>query len=197
MKVMGISGSYRKGGVIDQAIDEILAGARENGAETVKRHLIDTHMEFCTNCRTCTQQEGPRRGECVLFDDMSALLDEIENSDALVLGSPMNYGTITAVMKRFIERLVCFVYWPWGMNGPKPRNTRKHKRAVVVASAAMPALMARLMTRMVGPLKDAAGLLGAKVIGVLFIGLAARDPHPEIEERLKKKARRLGRKLVT
>jgi hypothetical protein len=46
-------------------------------------------------------------------------------------------------------------------------------------------------------MKDAAGLLGAKTVGVLFIGFAAQQPHQEIGECARKHARRLGRKLAS
>jgi multimeric flavodoxin WrbA len=196
MKVIAIVGTYRKGGVIDAAVDEILAAAAEAGAEVQKIYLIDRNIEFCTNCRTCTQTEGPGHGECTIADDMRAILDEIEGSDAVVLASPMNFWTVTAVMKRFIERLVCFAYWPWGAAAPKIRNKLKTKRAVVVISSAAPSLLARLMTRMVGLMKGVAGLLGAKTIGVLSIGLAAGEPKQDIGNRARRKARRLGRKLA-
>jgi multimeric flavodoxin WrbA len=195
-KVTAIVGTYRKGGAIDTAVDEILAAAGEAGAETAKIYLLDKHIDFCTNCRTCTQQEGPKRGECPIADEMSGILDQMERSDALVFASPMNFWTVTALMKRFIERLICYAYWPWGTHGPKMRNTLKNKRAVVVVSSACPSLLARLMTRMVGLLKGCAGLFGAKAIGVLFIGLAAGEPKPEIGSRARKKARRLGKKLA-
>ena len=58
MKVTAIVGSYRKGGTVDRVIDEILAAAREAGAETTKIYLIDKHIEFCTNCRECTQRKA-------------------------------------------------------------------------------------------------------------------------------------------
>jgi hypothetical protein len=45
-------------------------------------------------------------------------------------------------------------------------------------------------------IKNASGLLGAKRIGVLFIGLAAREQQQDIGERARKKARYLGKKLV-
>jgi multimeric flavodoxin WrbA len=195
-KITAIVGTYRKGGAIDSAVDEILSAAKEAGAEVGKIYLTDRHVEFCTNCRCCTQIEGPRRGECLIADDMSSLLDEIEKSDALVLASPMNFFTVTAVMKRFIERLVCYAYWPWGEHAPKMRIQEKNKRAVLVASSAAPALLGRLTTRMIGLLKTAAAVFGAKTVGVLFIGLAAQEQYPEIGRRARKKARRLGRKLA-
>lgn len=37
---------------------------------------------------------------------------ETDSADALVLASRVNVGTVTAVMKRFSERLVACAYWP-------------------------------------------------------------------------------------
>lgn len=195
-KITAIVGIYRKGGAVDTAVDEILAAAREAGAETNKIVLLDKHIEFCTNCRTCTQQPGERRGECPIKDDMADILDEIERSDAIVLASPMNFWSVTAIMKRFIERLVCYAYWPWGSGTPQVRSKRKPRVAVIVGASAAPAIVARLMTRMAGLLKSCAGLLGAKTIGVLFIGMAATEPKQDIGDRARKKARKLGRKLA-
>ena len=94
---------------------------------------------------------------------MRDVVEQIERSDAIMLASPMNFWTVTAVMKRFIERLVCFAYWPWGKHSPKLRNRRKTKLAVVVISSAVPAIMARLFTGTVGLLKGVAGLLGRRL----------------------------------
>lgn len=197
MKVTAIVGSYRKGGIVDSVIDEILASAQEEGAEVSKIYLIDRHIEFCRNCRTCTQEKGPRRGVCPTDDDMDGILNEVEGSDAVVLGSPMNFGTVTAVMKGFIERLVCFAYWPWGGLGPKVRDKKKERKAVVVTASAAPAFMARMQRGMVKLLKDAAGLLGADTIGVISVGLAARKQKQRISKRTEKKARILGKKLFS
>ena len=196
LKITAIVGTYCRGGIIDSAVDEILASAQEEGAEVSKIYLIDKGIEFCSNCRTCTQKPGERHGECPKKDEMAAILDEIERSDAIVLASPMNFWTVTAVMKSFIERLVCFAYWPWGQPAPKTRDKRRDKRAVVVASCAAPAILARLHTRMIGLLKTAADLLGAKTVGVLFMGFSAMKEHQTLSERNRKKARVLGKKLV-
>ena len=52
--ILGIVGSYRKGGTIDQAVSSVLAAARTNGAETKKIYLKDLNIRFCNNCRRCT-----------------------------------------------------------------------------------------------------------------------------------------------
>lgn len=196
MKITAIVGTYRKGGIIDQTVDEILASAKEAGADISKFYLIDRHIEFCTNCRACTQEEGVERGKCPIADDANAIIDEMVQSDAIVLASPMNFWTVTAVMKRFIERLVCFAYWPWEGHSPKQRINKKQKVAAIVISSAAPAILARLMTRMIGLLKSVANLFGAKTQGVIFVGLAAIEKNQKISDRTKKKARRLGKKLV-
>ncbi len=196
MQVTAIVGSYRKGGIVDSAVDEILASAKEAGADVTKVYLIDKHIEFCRNCRACMQAEGAKRGDCSQVDEMAAILDQIERSDAFVLASPMNFGTVTAVMKRFVERLACYGYWPWETMSPRLRDQQKTKRAVVVASSAAPAFIARLSTQIVGLLKKCAGMLGAGKIDVLFIGLAAKQPAQAITEHTRQQARRLGQKLV-
>ena len=196
MKVTAIVGTYRKQGIIDTVIDEILSSARQEGADVSKIYLIDKHIEFCTNCRTCTQEKGVARGRCILDDDMISILEEIERSDAIILGSPMNFGTVTAVMKRFIERLACLAYWPWGMMSPKQRISTRNRKALIVVSSAAPSILVRLQTGIVGLLKNASVILGAKPSGVLLVGLAARKQHQGINERTRKKAHMAGRKLV-
>ena len=196
-KITAIVGTYRKGGAIDSAVDEILAGAQDAGAEVTIVRLIDKHIEFCTNCRACTQQEGPTRGDCPIKDDMGAILDQIEQSDGLVLASPMNFGSVTAVTKRFIERLVCYAYWPWGTGAPQVRNTEKRRRAVIVASSAAPSLIARFLTPMAGQMKKVVRLLGARKVDLLFVGLSAMQPHHDLAARVQTQGRHLGRKLAT
>ncbi len=195
-KVTALVGSYRRGGIIDQATDEILAGAREAGAETHKVFLLDKRIEFCTNCRSCTQQEGSRRGECVIADDMQEILDILDSSDSLILASPLNYWTVTAVFKRFIERTVCYAYWPWGKHAPSMRSKALNKTAAVVISSAAPSFLVGLMSNVARLMKSYAKALGAKPIGVLKIGMIADKPDVKISERMKAKAKALGKKLA-
>jgi multimeric flavodoxin WrbA len=196
VNVTAVVGTYRPGGVIDAVVEEMLAAAKAAGAEVATIRLTDRHIEFCANCRTCTQQAGQDRGRCPIDDDMPRILDQLERSDAIVLASPMNFWTVTAVMKRFIERLICYAYWPWGKYGPKARGRPATKRAVVIGSSAAAAIMARVLTGMVRLLKTAARLLGARKIDVLWVGLAALEAKQDIGDRFRRKARRLGKKLA-
>ena len=195
-KIVAVVGSYRKGGIIDSAVDQILAAAAEQGARVSKIYLLDKHIEFCSNCRSCTQDQGDRRGYCAIRDDMAEVLDELESADGIVLGSPINFFSVTALTKRFVERLVCYAWWPWGGKVPKMRSSERPRRAVLLLSCAMPAFMARLVGGAPRVLKSAATTLGARTIGLLIIGQVAQQEHEDLPDRARNKARQLGVKLA-
>ncbi|MBJ6750830.1 flavodoxin family protein [Geomonas anaerohicana] len=197
VKVVAIVGSYRKGGMVDQVVDAVLAGATEAGARVEKVYLLDTHVEFCTNCRLCTQTPGGARGICPVADEMARVLDLVEGCQALVLASPTNFGSVTALTKRFVERLVCYAYWPWGVPAPKVRSNEKPRRAVLVAASAAPGFLARLFTPVLKTLRQSAELLGAKCVGTLFVGLAAKEERQDAGRRVLEKARVMGQRLGT
>ncbi len=196
-KVLAIVGSYRRGGITDSAVDAVLEGARAAGAETKKIYLMDRDIRFCRNCRKCTQAGGVARGKCDQPDGLEALLQEIECADALVLGSPVNYFNVTALFRQFMERLLGYMYWPWGSKlGPVLRKKRPTKRAVLVTSAAMPPLFIPLTTSATRALKTTARILGAKPVGKLWIGMVAVQPHELVTARIRARAVRMGAKLA-
>ncbi len=195
-KIIAIVGSYRKGGIVERTVEAILQAAAEAGAETETVRLMDRRVEFCKNCRKCTQLEGPRRGVCVHDDEMADILDRLEAADGVVLASPVNFFGATAVMQRFIERLVCYAYWPWGKPGPALRVKDRGLRAVLVTSSAMPAALGRMFTRSLSSLKRAAKTLGARTVGTLFVGTAALHERQELPKAILEKARKLGHELA-
>jgi multimeric flavodoxin WrbA len=195
-RVVAIVGSYRRRGTVDTAVAAVLEGARLRGAETHTIYLTEQHLKFCTNCRTCVQTPGPKRGKCPLDDDLEGIVREIEAADAIVLGSPVNCGNVTAIFRQFMERMMGCCYWPWGEPAPKPRTRERRLKAVLVASSAMPSFMMALFTGAANALQMTATMIGAKPVGNLWLGLKAGDPHHELSRRALAKAERLGMKLV-
>jgi len=198
-KLVAIVGTYRKGGITDQIVAEIVRAAIDRGVDVNIIHLLDKHIEFCVNCRNCTQEKDvDRRGRCVHDDDMDSILQEIDAADAIVLASPVNWFRVTALMKRFIERLVVYGYWPWDFHGgPKNRVQEITKRAVIVTSAACPGFIARLMIP--APLrlmKAVSKTIGAKVVDKIYFGLAAQQPQQKLTEKQRQRAYRAGAKLI-
>ena len=195
-KVVAVVGSYRKEGITDSAVLAILGAARERGAETRILYLSEQRLNFCTNCRRCTQEPGPERGVCAQPDALHSILAEIDSSDVLILGSPVNYWNVTAVFRQFMERLICTTYWPWGGAAPMPRSKHHPRKAVLVASASMPGFCIPLLTGAARALRITAKSLGAKPAASLWIGFSSKEAKQELSPRALARARRIGFRLA-
>ncbi|MBV7274430.1 flavodoxin family protein [Clostridium sp. PL3] len=101
MKIIGIIASPRKEGNTAWIVNKILEGAKEQGAEVQSFNFSDLDIKPCQGCNGCKQST---RG-CIINDDMQKLYDAIENADALVLGSPIYMGQMSAQAKIFTDRL--------------------------------------------------------------------------------------------
>ena len=103
MKIVGYIGSSRKDGNTAWAINKILEGAKEQGAETRSWCFSDLNIKPCGGCLCCHEGDGSRG--CVINDDMQKLYGALEHADALVLGSPIYMGQMSAQAKIFTDRL--------------------------------------------------------------------------------------------
>jgi len=199
-RIVAIMGTYRRDGIIEQTVDAILQAAREEGAEVEKIDLKEKSIEFCTNCRKCTGPKAPevRRTDCIFDDQMAAICDALDRADGIVLAAPVNFFSVTSLMKRFLERLLVYVYWPWGRNSlPKPRVKKCDKKAVVMTASACPAFLGRwLLPNPTGVMKSAARLLGAKVVRKLYFGAVCGEEKQRLTPSQVKKAQAAGRLLA-
>ncbi|NOY81587.1 MAG: flavodoxin family protein [Kiritimatiellaeota bacterium] len=195
VRIVGISGSYRPGRIVDSAVSAVLDAARETGAETELVCLRDVPIKFCTNCRVCMTQPGPERGQCVLNDGLEALLQKIEAADALVLGAPVNVFAVTAVTQRFMERCVGSASWPWGTWAPKFRSRRRDKKTILVLASGAPGVIGRVAYSAHGALRRLARLLGGRVKGCLWVGMVNRQDMTLSPKDLRR-ANRLARRLI-
>lgn len=196
-RILVINGSYRDDGVIDRVVDVAVRSLQQGGAEVQCIQLRDHPVEFCLNCRACTQQPGETPGECVHHDGMQELVARIEQADAYILASPTNFGTVTAVFKRFMERLVVYAYWPWGKSYPifRKANASK-KKALLISSSAAPGFLGRWLFQSIKQLKMTAKIIGADPVGSLFTGAIDNDLEHNIPPQLEAKARALVQKLL-
>ncbi len=196
-KILAINGSYRDDGITDQVVATMLSLLNATGTETEVISLRDYPIEFCHNCRQCTQAPGDKPGKCVLDDGMQELIDKIEQADGYILASPVNFGSVTAIFKRFMERLIVYAYWPWGVNTPKFRKQGvTNKKAVLVSSCAAPGILGRWIYGSHKQLKMTAQVIGAGTVGTIFTGLISKESHPGLPAQVETKARSLVEKLV-
>ena len=196
-RILTINGSYRDDGITDQAVDAAVQVLTASGAEVETIQLREHRIEFCLNCRACTQEPGESPGQCVHDDGMRELLAKIELADAYILAAPTNLGSVTAIFKRFMERLIVYAYWPWGVHAPVYRKAKlPKKKAVLVSSCAAPGLLGRLLYSTDKQLKMTAQIIGAETLGTLFTGLIAGDSDTRLPVRMHRKAEVLAKKLL-
>jgi multimeric flavodoxin WrbA len=100
MKVIGFTASPRKEGNTAWTVDKILEGAQEQGADTQSWYFSDLSIKPCQSCYYCKKADT-----CVINDDMQKLYRALKEADALVLGSPVYMGQMSAQAKIFTDRL--------------------------------------------------------------------------------------------
>jgi multimeric flavodoxin WrbA len=106
MNVIGINGSPRKQWNTATLVSKALEGAAAKGATTELFHLYDLNFKGCTSCLACKTRGGKSYGKCILNDDLAPVLEKIAAADALVIGSPIYFGSVTGETRSFLERLL-------------------------------------------------------------------------------------------
>ena len=196
-KILVINGSYRDDGITDQVVAVVVKALEAMGSEVENVNLREQRIEFCLNCRECTQTPGDMPGECVQHDDMQQLVASIERADAYILASPTNFASVTAVFKRFMERLVVYAYWPWGTSYPRFRKADSpSKKALLISSSAAPGILGRWMYSTGSQLKMTAKTIGAVPVGILFTGMVGKDSQQKLPGKIERKARSMASKLL-
>ncbi|HEX3032148.1 MAG TPA: flavodoxin family protein [Bacillota bacterium] len=133
MKILGIVGSYRKGGNTDLLTEAILASAAGHGAETEKVFIDDLKMGSCRGCMECRKD-----GICCQEDDVAGLVAKIDQADGVVFGSPIYGNYITGQAKILLDRLMGVINKTTFVPGKGPvkvSRLKPKKRNVVILMA--------------------------------------------------------------
>lgn len=124
MKVMAFNGSPRKKWNTATLLEKALQGAASQGAETELIHLYDLNFKGCRSCFACKTKGGKSYGRCAAKDGLTPIFKKVEGEvGAIILGSPVYYGTVSGEMKSFLERLM-FPYMTY-TNPPESLFPRK------------------------------------------------------------------------
>ena len=121
MKLLGISCSPRKHGNTVVLLEEVLRGAKQEGAETELYSVSDKHLEPCKGCMACWET-----GECPIDDDMQDLGNRMIEADGIVFGTPIYFYGMTAQAKTILDRTIAL---------GRPRQNLANKVGGVVAVA--------------------------------------------------------------
>lgn len=198
--ILIINGSYRDEGITDQTINIICDHLEKKGAEVEIIFLRNEDFHFCLNCRECMQKSGTTPEPCIQIDSMKKIVEKLEFADAYVFASPTNLGSVTALFKRFMERLSVYAYWPWGAPSPKYRKDgipkKEQKKALLVSSSAAPRILARWFFSTIRQLKYTARIIGANPVSIINNGLVAMSSDKILFEKNIKKIKEEADKLL-
>jgi len=150
MKVIAINGSPRKEWNTHILLQKCLEGAMEGGAETELINLYDIDFKGCTSCFAC-KLKGITVSKCAMKDDLEPVLERIVDCDALVLGSPVYFASITGEMRSFMERLL----FPYSSYEGKPSSFPKKVNTAFIFTMNAPAFSLPLIgyTKMIRDIK--------------------------------------------
>jgi len=132
MKVCGIIGSPCKNGNVDILVSQVLKGATSQDAETCKIYLNSLSIKPCQSCGV-----DPAPKHCLFSDDMEQVYDALETSDAIILGSPVYFDTVSAQVKLMIDRCNCLLPYVKKADGTFgfERRIKKQKKGIFIAVA--------------------------------------------------------------
>ncbi|MFC2154117.1 flavodoxin family protein [Candidatus Altiarchaeota archaeon] len=98
MKILGISGSHRKGNT-DYLVKRALEKCKEAGVDTTYISLADKEIGFCMDCGFCKKED-----RCTIDDDLNPILEDMKKADAIIIGSPVYFGQVSGKLKAVMDR---------------------------------------------------------------------------------------------
>ena len=124
MKAIGIVGSPRKNGNTEILTTHTLKAIAEEGLDTELIRLAGLDIRPCNACMVCRDEE-----RCPINDDLFPLYIKMKEAEAIILASPVYYGSATALIKALMERTGY-------MSGPRRMFAGKVGGPLVVARRA-------------------------------------------------------------
>ena len=177
MKIVVLNGSPRRSGLVSRMLDEVVAGMPE-GVEVERYFVHDLTVRPCCGCMKCRSLH-----RCVLAeDDAHRVAEALRGADALVVGSPCYWGSMSGELKVLFDRMVYALMEDREGRLPAPCNT------------AWPFSVWFYQTSGVfRALREIFRWSGFRVVGTL--GKGGCRKHPVLTAREVSKCRRLGGKL--
>jgi multimeric flavodoxin WrbA len=100
IKAIGIVGSPRKNGNTEILTEHTLKAIAEEGLETELIRLVGLKIAPCNACMLCRKEVE----RCSIEDDLQPIYAKMKEADAIILASPVYFGSVTALLKGFLER---------------------------------------------------------------------------------------------
>ncbi len=122
MKALVILGSPRANMNTDTLLNEVIKGLQSQNVEVEKIMLGRLKFDPCIACDACA-----KIGHCYKQDDLTSIYDKFNNSDIIVVGSPMYFNSVTAITKAMVDRCQSFWSSKYKLNQSSIDRDRKRK----------------------------------------------------------------------
>lgn len=99
MKALILNGCTRKNGKTESLLKKFLSGLQETKCEIEVIDTVRNKVNPCTGCLACE-----KTGDCIIDDYMQEIYKKIEDSDIVVIASPVYFASVTAQLKAVIDR---------------------------------------------------------------------------------------------
>ena len=106
MKVVVLNASPRKRANTAELCKSVVEGAKGKGAEVEYFDLYSYDFKGCMSCFACHMKKNKENPLCYWRDDLKEILKTCLEADAIILGTPIYYGSITSYAQAFLERLL-------------------------------------------------------------------------------------------
>lgn len=184
--LLAIMGSQRKLKNTNAALDAFLEGVDTSQFKVKKVYLKDMNIGNCIQCDHCW-----RTGECIIKDDMQEMYRLLDESDYIVLASPVYFNSVNGMSKAMIDR--CQRYYGIKYGYGREKVEIKNKIGIYIAAGGARYTMDQFLgSRLV--VDHFFLVLNAKYYGNYFA--SETDDFPvEGREDVKAELRELGRSL--
>ena len=132
MKALFINGSPRKNWNTHKLLESAMKGTNDSGAETELIHLYDFTFKGCVSCFACKLKGNKTNGVCAIRDVLRPVLEKANQSEIVVIGSPIYFSYPTGPVRSFMERLMFPVL---SYNKEKPATIPSSTRATAMIYA--------------------------------------------------------------
>ena len=112
--LLAIAPSPRRGGNSELLLEEFCRAAREHEEWSVDIVRVNSlNFRPCQACDRCAKD-----GRCIIQDDMQIIYPKMIASRALVIASPITFGSLNAQLKMFIDRFQCWWHAKYNLRKP-------------------------------------------------------------------------------
>jgi multimeric flavodoxin WrbA len=128
--LLAISSSPRRGGNSEILLHSFCRAFQEEGWTIRMIRLNELRYRPCQACDHCAGT-----GACVQRDDMAEVYTMVRSARAMVLATPIYFGTVSGQLKTFIDRFQCWWQAKYQLKQPFVRREENRAGFLICAGA--------------------------------------------------------------